>query len=325
LHPTLDSTGQWLSFEIELVVVDGDAQVIETLSGAAFRCTPACRTKPPSTSTACAAVLRATTWPTHPPPPQPRPGRWCPATRCSPMPPPLDQSGSIAQSDPTGARLLSGKALLDGLAGQDQALLAAFASDAGALLPTVPLTVYGPFRDVNEAPDSFTTIDTLATRVGGNTPLYESIDALRTQWLGGGPRADGLGKAMVVFTDDADTACADQAACRTRRTQSMLGAQQDQVRLFMIGLSSGVDMAAPGEQAHRSGGALLFADNAAQLLPLYGSVGRLMSLSLPTYRLRWTVRADAAGGFQAGQALLGRVQVTAAGGSFDVPLVVGIP
>jgi hypothetical protein len=69
---------------------------------------------------------------------------------------------------------------------------------------------------------------------------------------------------------------------------------------------------------------LLYADNAEQLLPLYGSVGRLLSLSLPTYRMRWTVQANA-GTFVSGNTLLGRVHVTAQSGTYDVPFVVGIP
>ena len=102
-------------------------------------------------------------------------------------------------------------------------------------------------------------------------------------------------------------------------------ALQDQVRIFPIGLSDGADIAALGELASRTGGVLLYADNATQLVPLYGSVGKLMSLSLATYRLRWTVRSQVPGGFRAGQALLGRVQVMTGGGAFNVPFVVGVP
>jgi hypothetical protein len=61
------------------------------------------------------------------------------------------------------------------------------------------------------------------------------------------------------------------------------------------------------------------------LLPLYGSVGGLLCLSLPTYRLTWTVRADAAGAFQSDASLLGRVQVNSGTSTFDVPFVIGIP
>jgi hypothetical protein len=97
-----------------------------------------------------------------------------------------------------------------------------------------------------------------------------------------------------------------------------------QVRLFTIGLSKDIDIAALGELANQTGGAFLYADAAEQLLPLYGSVGKLLSLGLPTYRMRWTVRADAQGVFQSGSSLLGRVQVTAGANTFTVPFIVGI-
>jgi len=72
---------------------------------------------------------------------------------------------------------------------------------------------------------------------------------------------------------------------------------------------------------------LLYADSAEQLLALYGSVGKLLSLSLslPTYRLKWTAQADAAGVFQPGSALLGRGQVRTNTGTIDVPFVVNLP
>ena len=57
-------------------------------------------------------------------------------------------------------------------------------------------------------------------------------------------------------------------------------------RLFTIGLAQGIDVAALGELADRTGGVFFYANNAAQFLTLFGSVGKLMSLSLPTYRLR---------------------------------------
>ena len=88
---------------------------------------------------------------------------------------------------------------------------------------------------------------------------------------------------------------------------------------------SGVDLLALGELANQTGGAMLYADTVEQLLPLYGSVGRLLSLSLPTYRVSWTVRADVPGAFQPGSSLLGRVQVNSGKGTFDVPFVIGIP
>jgi hypothetical protein len=185
--------------------------------------------------------------------------------------------------------------------------------------------VYAPFRDQGSAPSYFPTLDSLVPLVGGNTPLYESLDTLQQQMVGDASLPAGLARAVVVFTDGGDTTCAGVEACRTRREQSIRGANANQVRLFTIGLTSGVDIVSLGELANQTGGAFLYADSAEQLLPLYGSVGKLLSLSLPTYRLRWTVQAGSAGVFQPGYTVLGRVQVTAGTSTFDVPFVVGIP
>lgn len=325
--PTLDATGQRLSFEVELVVVDGDARPIETLTAADFVLRPCV----PDPGTALADCVRGADVGHDaaytPATPAPEAVARVPGSGVRPYASALllDQSGSILQSDPTGARLFSAKAFLDRLAGEDQALLAAFADGPLALLPSRPLTVYGPFREPAQARSYFPTIDALAPLVGGDTPLYDSIDALQQQWLGAGSLPTALGKALVVFTDGADTRCADPQACQARRQQTVLRAQQDQVRIITVGLSRNVDIAALGELANQTGGVLLYADHAAQLLPLYGSLGRMMSLSQTTYRLRWTVRTDVAGGFRPGHALLGRVQVNTESDVFDVPFVVGIP
>jgi hypothetical protein len=173
--------------------------------------------------------------------------------------------------------------------------------------------------------DYFSSLDALATQVGGSTPLYESLDSLRQSVAADTALPPGLTRAVVLFTDGSDTACGDVTACRAQRAQSIQGANEQGVRLFTIGLSSGVDVIALGELALQTGGAFLYADSAEQLLPLYGSLGKLLSLSLPTYRLRWTVQADSAGTFKSGQTLLGKVQVTIGATSIDVPFLVGVP
>ena len=325
--PTVASNGQQMSFEIELVVVDGDSQPLENLSAANFvlrACTPdladsridcvrgsgvdADKAYAPMQAAPEALVLM--------------PGRPAQPYAVGLL---LDQSGSIMQSDPTGARLFSTKAFLTGLGSADRALLAAFAGGTGALIPTVPLTLYSPFRERESASSYFPTLDGLATLVGGDTPLYQSLDTMRQQVVGASALPAGLAKAVVVFTDGADTRCGSADACRITREKSIQAAKQDQLRIFTIGLSRGVDVAALGELANQTGGAFLYADSTEQLIPLYGSVGKLLSLSLSTYRLRWTVQASAAGTFQPGSALHGRVQVNAGNSSFDVPFVVGIP
>lgn len=322
-----DAARQTLNFEVELIVVDGAGRPVEGLGAGDFAlqaCTPDAASPQADCvggSTAAGdnayASLAAAPEAVAVVPGQPA-APYAAALL-------LDQSGSIAQSDPTGARLYSAKSFLERLGDADQALLAAFASDPGALIPTPPLAVYGPFRERAAAPSYFATLDALAPLTAGSTPLYGSIDGLRAQIAGDAALPAALGRAIVVFTDGKDTTCGDAASCRTRREQVIAGANQDAVRLFTIGLSGGVDLAALGELANRTGGAMLYADNAEQLLPLYGSVGRLLSLSLPTYRVRWTVSADAPGAFASGAMLLGRVRVATAEGPIVVPFVVGIP
>jgi hypothetical protein len=322
--PVADNSAQQLTFEIELVVVDGESRPIENLTAANFMLRPC---TPDATSQRNDCVYGAGPDAAYAPgTAAPEAVQMIPGGTAVPYAATLllDQSGSITQSDPTGARLFSAKAFLSGLGADDHALLAAFAGGPGAVIPTPPLALYAPFKDRASALAYFPTLDSLSLLVGGNTPLYESLDALRQQSMTDASLPAGLAKAVVIFTDGADTSCSTEDACRTMREQSIQGANAAQVRLFTIGLSSSVDIVALGELANKTGGALLYADNAEQLLPLYGSVGRLLSLSLPTYRLRWTVQANA-GTFVSGNTLLGRVQVTAQSGTFDVPFVVGIP
>ena len=325
--PLLDGSRRELSFEIELVLVDGNAGPIENLGLANFSLR-ACAPDPANARVDCVRGANADDDLAY----TPLAATPASVTLVSAEPAKpyaaallLDQSGSIHETDPTGARLYSAKAFLGSLGTSDRALLAAFAGGAEASIPSVPLTTYGPFRDHASAPDYFATLDALAMQVGGNTPLYSSLDSLRQNVAADTSLATGLTRAVVLFTDGTDTACGDIAACRTRRAQSIQGANDSSMRLFTIGLSSNVDVVALGELATQTGGAFLYADSAEQLLPLYGSLGRLLSLSLPTYRLRWTVQADAAGTFKSGHTLLGKVQVTVGAGSVDVPFLVGIP
>jgi hypothetical protein len=323
--PQISADGQSLSFEVELVVVDGDAKPIQTLGEADFLL----RTCVPDPAASLTHCVRGGASDSGYQPADARPE----AAALSPGLPVrpyaaallLDQSGSILSSDATGARLYSAKAFLSALTGDDRALLAAFASGPEALIPNAPLTVYGSFRDRSTAAGYFATLDGLAQQLGGATPMYDSVDSLRRLVVADPALPPGTARAVVVFTDGADTDCLTPAACRARRELSIAGAQADGVRLFTIALGSGVDLLALGELANQTGGAMLYAETVEQLLPLYGSVGRLQSLSLPTYRLRWTVRADAPGAFRPGYTLLGRVQVNTAHSQFDVPFVVGIP
>jgi hypothetical protein len=237
----------------------------------------------------------------------------------------LDQSGSIAQSDQRGARLYSVKTFLDRLGPQDQALLAVFAGGPEARIPTTPLTAYLPSKGQDSAREYFATLDGLPPLVAGNTPLHESLERLMDEMAADATLPLGLLRSIVVFTDGNDTGCLSRAACATARERVAQRARADQVRIFTIGLSGGIDFEALGELAHATGGAFLYGNSAEQLIPLYGSVGRMLSLSLPTYRLQWTVETATAGTLQSRSKLLGMIEVAVDGTTVDVPLVVGMP
>lgn len=325
--PAADAAGQQLSFEVEIVVVDADAQAIEGLGVSSFAlraCTPDAATDKGDCLRGGDGVADVAYTPVAA---TPEALEVIAAGIVRPYAAGLllDQSGSIALSDPTGARLFSAKAFLGSMGSDDQTLVAAFASGTAARIPTPPLATYPPFRGQATASALFPTLDELATLVGGNTPLYQSVDTLREQIVADTTLPTTLPKAVVVFTDGADTECTAVDDCQLRRQQSIQGAVADGLRYFTIGLSDEVDVETLGELANGTGGVFLYAENAEQLLPLYGSVGKLLSLGLPTYRLRFTVQAAAPDSFKPGRKLLGRVQVTHAHGSFDVPFAVGVP
>lgn len=243
--PTLDASGRQLSFEIELVVVQGNSQPVETLGTADF-VMRACTPEAASVRNGRADCLRGggnadgdTAY--SPSTPAPTRLQLVPGLPAQPYAAALllDQSGSIATTDPTGARLYSSKSFLNGLGVDDRALLAAFAGGPAATLPTNPLTLYGGFQDKAGARAQFGTLNSLAKLVGGNTPLYGSIGALRQHVGGDTTLAAGMARAMLVFTDGADTTCSTVETCRLLRDRSVQGARQAQLRLFTIGLSPG--------------------------------------------------------------------------------------
>jgi hypothetical protein len=225
--------------------------------------------------------------------------------------------------------------------------LSAFADDnetQTALIPTKPLTVYGTFT--NDGASYFDELDTLGDQSAGGTPLYRSLFPEPDD-----PNADpaftageglidvvratapaSLHKAIVLFTDGEDSECGGPNVCRVKR-QSVIAqafnaanpADPANIEIFTIGLSEEVDFEALGELAGGTNGIFLFAENAEQLIPLYGSLGALLSRSLLTYEMEWTVRATTDNTFVSGHSILGHLQIDAAGTPIQVPFIVGIP
>jgi hypothetical protein len=64
--------------------------------------------------------------------------------------------------------------------------------------------------------------------------------------------------------------------------------------------------------ADAGNGIFLFAEDVTQLIPIYGSLGNLLSRSLTTYRLTYRISTDVDGAFQAGRSVRGTLAVNAA-------------
>jgi hypothetical protein len=324
VRPLRSDDGRRLTFEVELLVVGADAQPVNGLTAADFRlldcqpdaATPAadCLRNAPAdhayVGSAAAAGLQLI------------PGQAVFPHTTGLL---IDQSGSVATSDRLNARLYSAKTMISNLAPGDQVVMGAFADGIGARLPQQPLTSLGTVVDKAAAPLFFARLDQLGGQSGGQTPLHASLDAMRTQIVGDATLTPGQPRAIVVFTDGVDSYCNAPVACSQRRQQVIDAARADGVRLFTVGLSGAIDVEALSHLATASGGAMLYADRVEQLIPLYGSLGRLVSLGLPTYRLRFSIDAGEGGVFTSGQTVLGRARVNVPGKMVEIPFAVGIP
>ncbi len=339
--------GRSLTFDVTVIVVDQDSQGIEGLNGGAFSL-PSCTPSIPDNDTFMSECVRFSG----------DAKRDVPYTVTTAMPEDweqvpaqqetdyaaalmLDQSGSVNATDPTGARLVSAKAFVESVrpGNGDAVLLAAFAEDNDtqlALIPELPLTTFDPFTDNGSS--YFDELETLRNQASGDTPLYRSLypepadpknDPAFTLGLIERVAATapaGKRNAIVIFTDGDDSECGGPNVCRDKRQRVVAQALASNVDLFTIGLSADVNFEALGELARGGNGVFLYAANAEQLIPLYGSLGAMLSRSLVSYRLRWTVTAQEDGIFVGGlgRSVLGKVRVNAASTTFEVPFIVGI-
>ena len=91
-------------------------------------------------------------------------------------------------------------------------------------------------------------------------------------------------------------------------------AEQLDVDIFTIGLSDEVDSLAMAELALRNGGAYMFAERPTQLISIFGVLDLLLSDSLPSYEMVWTVNAARKHASLVGRAMIGRVTVDTGAG-----------
>ncbi len=314
--------GQTLQFRVTVVVIDENAIALEDLTAASFTLLPC--------ADATAGVTDCVRVPADPAfdaayaVMSPGAEQFLRVAGLPPVPYAaaiaLDQSGSITSSDPTDARIFASKVFFEQVGANDRVMLSAFAQGAGSAIPTTPVTTYGSFT--SDRVGYFDELDQLATEEGGETPLYAALDEILQYTANNAPAGiPGQRKAVVLFTDGLDTVCADQAACRATSIEL---SQSLGVDIFTIGLTGAVDAIALSELADGGNGTFMYADNAQQLIPIYGSLGRLLSRSLTTYESTWTIQAGEAGVFVSGRTVLGKLRVATGTNVIELPFVVRI-
>jgi hypothetical protein len=186
----------------------------------------------------------------------------------------LDQSGSISSTDPGNLRLQAAKIFLGKLGTGDQVVVGAFASSGS--LP-FEITQYENFT--SDGRSYFPTIDMLASKEGGGTPLYKATVAAVRSTAETAPTAN---RAALIFTDGDDTGggwTIDQVIAEANNLS---------VPLHMVGLGSSTKTEVLARMAYQTGGTFMQAANAGELIALYGNLGALLRGSTGGYRTRWT-------------------------------------
>jgi Carboxypeptidase regulatory-like domain/von Willebrand factor type A domain len=223
----------------------------------------------------------------------------------------MDQSGSILGTDPVDSRIQAGKIFFSALSAPDNAMLAAFASSGS--LPYTPITLWGSFTSSGSG--FYGPLDKLAHMEGGGTPLYASTAALVDHVSSNGPNPN---RAVVVFTDGEDT----DGTWSMDQVISL--AQSKRVKLFTVGLSSNINFQVLSQMAAETGGAMMWAGDARQLISMYGSLGNLLRGTARFYRTRWSViRSSDTWG--PGGWISSSVKIQTPAGALEAPFYVRIP
>ena len=194
----------------------------------------------------------------------------------------LDQSASIATSDPNDARIVAAAAFLDNLAPGAEAGLVAYAADGR--LPFSPVTVYSDVRRrrFTTDPDGFDGwLDSLAGLEGGSRPLYDAIK-YAVDYTAEHARNSNRNVLVLVGGNDAgSTASLDDAVEHANEQGVTLHA------VALSGPSGGANLSKLADLAGRTGGSIAYAGNARQLVSYYGAIGSVLSGAAQLYRTTW--------------------------------------
>ncbi len=214
----------------------------------------------------------------------------------------LDQTGSIRTTDPLNLRLIAAKIFLDAtnlLPSADEVQLSTFQD---SLHNGFYMQSYGSF--IHNTSAYIDTVDLLASRVGGGTPLYDAmyneVDSLKIN-------ANNANKVLIVFTDGEDNESGDYYPGATLWT-TIHHAISEHVKVFAVALQTGLDTALIGA-ALQTGGGIMQTNDAKQVVSYFGAMSSLIQGGTPYYQTKWHVSVPNAASLS-GQTVSGNLSIT---------------
>lgn len=163
---------------------------------------------------------------------------------------------------------------VDILASKEEAAVAVFTS--GDNFYTPPFEVLLPYG--NDKGNLKEVIESMRSKEGGGTPLYNSISGLLDYVV---QNSKNNNKAIIVFTDGDDTEGGSIP-------QLVLDAQTSGIEVYVVGLGGGVNQNELTLLALGTGGAVMFAEEVNQLISLYRSLSDLLRGEGEFYATCWT-------------------------------------
>jgi len=224
----------------------------------------------------------------------------------------FDQSGSINSTDPNDARVAAGRTFVEALGADDEIGLAAFAYSS-SYYPDDMTILSGFSRDKGALS---THVESLAGKANGETPLYASIYALLPYIAA---NATNSNKALVVFTDGEDNRPGASV------NQIIAAANTYGIEIYVIGLSDAVDNEDLSDIALGTGGGLMWATDAAQLIALYNTLSDLLKGRGQYYEANIQVTKKTGNWFP-GESVLYYIRLPFPGGlTVEYPIRIRIP
>ncbi len=189
----------------------------------------------------------------------------------------IDQSGSIASTDPSDSRIIGAKMFFANLS-PNYARLFAFAS--GGQIP-YDVTYWGDYTSYGFG--YFDILDMLKDMEGGGTPLYKAAYLTTNDVYEEGPVGY---KYVLLFTDGEDTD-------GSYTIDDVIDNANDKgVTIHTVGLGPGTNLEVLAKMAYGTGGFLIKSANQYQLVTVFRALSILMANGGTIYKGQWHVDVD---------------------------------